>query len=68
MLKDIKDASDISRNLLNSLLDLPVQNLNSSELKLLRKCRLNALELFRDILIISSKIESRKFRLKEVDK
>ena len=68
MVKNIKDASDISRNLLNSLLDLPVQNLNSSELKLLRKCRLNALELFRYILIISSKIESRKFRLKEVDK
>lgn len=68
MLKNIKDVSDTSRNLLNSLLDMSTEKLNSSELKLLTKCRLNALELFKDILLISSKIESRKLRLKEVKK
>lgn len=60
MEKDIKNTSYTARDLLNGLLDIPTQNLNSVELKLLRKCRLNALELFKDILIISEKIEARK--------
>lgn len=37
MSKYIKDISFISRNLLNGLLDMPTQDLNSAELKLLKK-------------------------------
>jgi len=60
----MKNISCTSRKLLNDLLDIPTQGLNSTELKLLEKCRINALELLKDILLISSKLESRKLRVK----
>lgn len=64
MEKYMKNISCTSRKLLNDLLDVPTEGLNSTELKLIKKCSINALELLKDILIISSKLESRKLRLK----
>ena len=61
---DMKGISDTSQKLLNDLLDLSTHDLNSTELKLLKQCRINALELLRDILIILSKVESRKLKKK----
>lgn len=60
----MKHISYTSRKLLNDLLDISTQGLNSTELKLLEKCRINALELLKDILIMSSKLKSRKLRAK----
>ena len=60
----MENISFTSRRLLNDLLDISTQGLNHAELKLLEKCRINALELLKDILIISSKLKSRKLRKK----
>lgn len=58
----MEHISCTSRKLLNDLFDISTQGLNYTELKLLEKCRINALELLKDILIISSKLKSRKLR------
>lgn len=58
----LKEASSTSRNLLDSLLDISSQDFTASELKLLSKCRLNALDLFRDILVILSRSEARNVK------
>ena len=58
----MENISCTSRKLLNDLLDISTQGLNSTELKLLEKCSINALELLKDILIISSKLKSGKLR------
>lgn len=58
----MENISCTSQKLLNDLLDISTQGLNSTELKLLEKCRINALDLLKDILIISSKLKSRKLR------
>ena len=60
----MENISFTSRKLLNDLLDISTQGLNHAELKLLEKYKINALELLKDILIISSKLKSRKLRKK----
>lgn len=67
MKNHVKIIVCLGRDLLNNLLDIPTQDLSSTELKLLNKCKLNALELFKDILVISEKIDSRKSRFKKLD-
>lgn len=62
MEKSIQHISCTSQKLLNDLLDISTKELNSNELKLLKKCRINSLELLKDILIISSKLENRKLK------
>lgn len=57
----LKNVSDVSRN----LLDLPTNDFSFSDLKLISNCRLNVLDLFRDILQILLKIEARKNKLKK---
>ena len=44
---------------MTSFQDISNNNLTNSELKLLAKCRLNALDLLKDILVLLSKLESR---------
>lgn len=61
---DLKNILIISRNLLNSLLDISNKDLTNSEVKLLAKCKSNSLELLKDILTILSKLEARNLVLK----
>ena len=50
MEKSIQHISCTSQKLLNDLLDISTKELNSNELKLLKKCRINSLELLKDIM------------------